>query len=103
MIAAMEQEIETIDVHIQKAGQEILKAERVAVVVALERLEEQWGASLQELVDLGAKLYAAKRYLGREGMAFHRFHVCGQVESDIQWDDTKLAALSYKYSVAQID
>lgn len=102
MIAAMEREIETIDVHIQEAAQEILKAERVAVVVALERLEEQWDASLQKLVDLGAKLYAAKRYLGREGMAFHRFHICGQVDSDMQWDDTKLAAMSYKYSVAQI-
>ncbi|MFW2913325.1 hypothetical protein ACNQJ8_27895, partial [Pseudomonas aeruginosa] len=102
IIAAMEQELEIIDVHIAEAAQEILKAERCAVLVALERLEEQWDASVKELLDLGAKLYAAKRYMGREGMAFHRFHVGSQVESSTQWDDTDLAAMSYDYSPAQI-
>lgn len=102
MIAAMEQEIETIDAHIEEAAQEILKVERSAVLVALERLEEQWDVSVKELLDLGAKLYASKRYMGREGMAFHRFHVGGQVDSHNQWDDTDLAAMSHKYSVAQI-
>ena len=102
MITAMEQESETIDVHIEEAAQEILKAERSAVLVALERLEEQWDASLEELVHLGPKLYAAKRYLGREGMAFHRFHVRGQVDRHNQWDEMKLAAMSYNYSPAQI-
>lgn len=102
MIAAMEQEIETIDVHIEEAAEEILQAERSAVVVALERLEEQWDASIKELLDLGAKLYAAKRYMGREGMAFHRFHVSGQVESYTHWNDRDLAAMSHKYSAAQI-
>ncbi|HGM6309371.1 TPA: hypothetical protein ACKP8D_001802 [Pseudomonas putida] len=102
MIAAMEQEIEIIDVHIAEAAQEILKAERCAVLVALERLEEQWDASVKELLDLGAKLYAAKLYMGREGMAFHRFHVSSQVESYTHWDDRDLAAMSHKYSTAQI-
>jgi hypothetical protein len=102
MIAAMEQEIEIIDVHIAEAAQEILKAERCAVLVALERLEEQWDASVKELLDLGAKLYAAKRYMGREGMAFHRFHVSSQVESYTHWDHTDLAAMSYSYPAARI-
>lgn len=102
MIAAMEQEIETIDAHIAEAAQEILKAERCAVLVALERLEEQWDASVKELLELGAKLYAAKRYMGREGMAFHRFHVSSQVESYTHWDHTDLAAMSYDYPAAQI-
>lgn len=102
VIAAMQQEIEKIDAYIEEAAEEILKAERSAVLVALERLEEQWDAAVNELVELGAKLYAAKRYMGREGMAFHRFHVSGQVNSHNQWDDMRLAAMSFKYSVAQI-
>lgn len=102
IIAAMEQEIEAIDAHIEEAAEEILKAERSAVVVALERLEEQWDVSVKELLDLGAKLYAAKRYMGREQMAFHRFHVSSQVDSNTNWDDSDLAAMSYKYSSAQI-
>lgn len=102
MITAMMQEIKTIDAHIEEAAEEILKAERSAVVVALERLEEQWDASVKELLNLGAKLYAAKRYMGREGMAFHRFHVSSQIESYTHWSDRDLAAMSYQYSPAQI-
>ncbi|MFT4454361.1 hypothetical protein [Pseudomonas sp. RTCS2] len=102
MITAMMQEIKTIDVHIEEAAEEILKAERSAVVVALERLEEQWDASVKELLNLGAKLYAAKRYMGREGMAFHRFHVSSQIESYTHWSDRDLAAMSHQYSPAQI-
>ncbi|MDH4847871.1 hypothetical protein E8E78_15895 [Pseudomonas sp. BN505] len=102
MIAALEQEIKTIDAHIEEAAEEILKAERSAVVVALERLEEQWDVSVKEILDLGAKLYAAKRYMGREGMAFHRFHVSSQLDSYTHWSDSDLAALSYQYSPAQI-
>jgi len=102
MIAAMTQEISTIDAHINEATEEILKAERSAVLVALERLEEQWDASVEELVDLGAKLYAAKRYMGREAMAFHRFHVRSQVDSHTYWDDKDLAARSYKHNITQV-
>lgn len=102
MIAAMTQEIDTIDAHINEAAEEILKAERSAVLVALERLEEQWDSSVEELLNVGAKLYAAKRYMGREGMAFHRFHVRSQVDSHQYWDDIKLAEMSYKYETTQI-
>lgn len=70
--------------------------------MALERLEEQWGALVKELLNLGAKLYAAKRYMGREGMAFHRFHVSSQMESYTHWSDIDLAAMSHQYPPAQI-
>ncbi|MNJ81339.1 hypothetical protein D3C77_801070 [compost metagenome] len=40
--------------------------------------------------------------MGREGMAFHRFHVRSQLESYTYWDDKTLAAMSYNYSPAQI-
>lgn len=53
-------------------------------------------------IPLRVKLYAAKRYMGREGMAFHRFHVSSQVESFTHWTDRDLAAMSYQYSAMQI-
>jgi len=102
IIAAMEQEMETIESHIEKAVQEFIKAERSAVLVALERLEEQWDVSVAELLDLGAKLYAAKRYMGREGMAFHRFHVSSQLDSSTHWSARDLGAMSYQYSTPEI-
>ncbi|EPJ7847362.1 chromosome segregation protein SMC [Pseudomonas aeruginosa] len=102
LITAMEQEIETIDAHIKEAADEVLKAERSAVVIALERLEEQWDASVKELLDLGAKLYAAKRYMGREQMEFHRFYVGSQLESFKIWDERDLAGMSCRYSPAEI-
>lgn len=102
IIAAMEQEIGIIDVHIEEAAKEVLKAERSAVVIALERLEEQWDVAVKDLLELGAKLYAAKRYMGREGMAFHRFHVSSQLESYTHWSDSDLAVMSHQYSPSQI-
>lgn len=102
MIAAMEQEIETIDAHIDEAAEEILKAERSAVVVALERLEEQWDDSAKQLLEVGAKLYAAKRFMGWEQMAFRDFCVRSQVEDFTSWNEKDLASLSYKISTDQI-
>lgn len=102
MISAMEQEIKTIDVHIDEAAEEILKAERSAVVVAIDRMEEQWDEAVKELLALGARLYAAKRYMGREGMAFHQFHISSQIEGYTHWNERDLAVMSHQYSAAQI-
>jgi hypothetical protein len=102
IITAMEQEIETIEVHIEEAAQEILKAERSAVVIALERLEEQWDDSAKQLLEVGAKLYAAKRFMGREQMAFRDFCVRSQVEAFTCWTEKDLASLSHKISTDQI-
>ncbi|UVM66143.1 hypothetical protein LOY34_22995 [Pseudomonas sp. B21-009] len=102
IVTALEHEVDIIDNHIEEAAQEFLKAEKSAVLLALERLEEQWDASVKQLLDVGAKLYAAKRYMGREQMAFHRFHVSSQVESYTHWDERNLADMSYKYDPTQI-
>ncbi|MFZ4964797.1 hypothetical protein ACL9RJ_11045 [Pseudomonas sp. Mn2068] len=102
IITALQQEIETVDAHIEEANQEILKAENLAVLVALERLEEQWDASVKQLLDVGAKLYAAKRYMGREQMAFYDFKVGSQTESFTYWDVGDIHRESSKYSPAQL-
>lgn len=102
IITALEQEIETVDKHIEEAAQEILKAEKSAVSLALERLEEEWDASVKELLTVGAKLYAAKRYMGRDGWAFRDFKIGSQLESHISWGSSHLADMSAKFAPSQI-
>ncbi|PJY96152.1 coiled-coil domain-containing protein [Pseudomonas donghuensis] len=102
IIIALEQEVETIEKHIEEAANEILKAEKSAVLIALERLEEEWDVSVKELLAVGAKLYAAKRYMGWEQMAFHGFKVGSQIEGHTFWDAQDIATMSFKYSPPQI-
>ncbi|UVL79187.1 chromosome segregation protein SMC [Pseudomonas putida] len=102
IITAMEQEIETIAAHIEEAFQNILKAERSAVWLVKERLEEQWDASAKQLLDVGAQLYAAKCYMGHEQMAFLGFKVGSQTEGFTTWDSQDIAKLSRSYSPSQI-
>lgn len=102
IITALEQEIETVDKHIEEAAQEILKAEKSAVSLAVDRLEEEWDASAKELLAVGAKLYAAKRYMGRDGMAFNGFKVGSQLEENTSWESRHLASMSAKFSPSQI-
>jgi len=102
IITAMEQEIETIDVYIEEAVQNVLKAERSAVWLVKERLEEQWDVSAKQLLDVGAQLYAAKCYLGHEQMAFLGLNVGSQTEGYTSWGAQDIAELSRSYSPSQI-
>lgn len=102
IITAMEQEIETIDAHIEEAVQNILKTERSAVMLVKERLEEQWDVSAKQLLEVGAQLYAAKSYMGHEHMAFLGFKVGSQTEGFTSWDSQDIAELSRSYSPKQI-
>ncbi|WP_095063992.1 chromosome segregation protein SMC [Pseudomonas sp. Irchel s3f19] len=102
ILTAMEQEIETIDTHIEEAVQSILKAERSAVLLVKERLEEQWDVSAKQLLDVGAQLYAAKCYMGHEQMAFLGFKVGSQTEGFTSWDAQDIAKLSRSFSPSQI-
>lgn len=102
IITAMEQEVETIDAHIEEAVQNILKAERSAVLLVKERLEEQWDVSAKQLLDVGAQLYAAKSYVGHAQMAFLGFKIGSQTEGFTSWDSQDIAKLSRSYSPSQI-
>lgn len=101
-IKAMEEEVEIIDAHINEASQEFLKAERAAVLIALERLEEQWDDSVNKLLEVGAKLYAAKRYMGRDQMAFHEFSIPSQINSFTKWKVGDLVSKSLKVSLPEM-
>lgn len=90
IINALEKEIQIVDEHIDEADREYAKIERNAVLLATERLEEEWDAAAQALIDLGAKLYAGLRYMGREQMAFHDLKIPGRVNLYQKWDQGNL-------------
>ena len=102
VITAMEQEIETVDTHIEEAVQSTLKAERSAVLLVKERLEEQWDVSAKKLLDVGAQLYAAKCYMGHEQMAFLGFKVGSETEGFTYWDAQDIATRSRAFTPSQI-
>lgn len=90
IVTALEREIQIVDVHIDEADREYAKLERSAVVLATERLEEEWDAAAQALIDLGGKLYAGMQYLGHEQMAFHDLRIPSRMDLYRQWGQSSL-------------
>ncbi|RYZ89923.1 MAG: hypothetical protein EOP04_05470 [Proteobacteria bacterium] len=102
IITAIEQEIETIDVHIQEAVREFEKSERVAIGLASERLTEEWDTAVQRLLDIGAKLYATKRCMGWDANPFRYLKVRSELNFNDSWDWADLSKLSYKHTPEEI-
>ncbi|PRA58666.1 chromosome segregation protein SMC [Pseudomonas sp. MYb187] len=102
IVSALEQEIKLIDEHIEEAIRESEKIERSAVILATERLQEEWDAAVQQLIATGSKLYAGKRYMGWEQNAFHDFKIRNELNTSIAWDWSELLKLSYQYGPQQI-
>lgn len=75
IITALEEELITVDKHIIEAEEEYKKNERSALHVAHYALEEKWNATAQQLLSVGAKLYAAGRLLGGDPVAFLKLDI----------------------------
>ncbi|MGR3993784.1 chromosome segregation protein SMC [Pseudomonas sp. 1121_17] len=101
IVSALEQEIKLIDEHIEEAIRETEKIERSAVRLATERLQEEWDAAVQQLIAIGSKLYAGKRYMGWEQNAFHDLKIRNELDS-CAWDWSDLLKLSYQYGPQHI-
>lgn len=102
IVTALEREIQVVDEHIEEADREYSKLERNAVVLATERLEEEWDVAAQALIDLGGKLYAGMRYLGREQMAFHDFRIPSRMDLYRQWNQSSLMVGARQFGPQQI-
>lgn len=75
IITALQEELATVDKHIIEAEEEYRKLERSALDVAHYALEEKWNATAQQLLEVGAKLYAAGGLIGRDGIAFLKLSI----------------------------
>ncbi|WP_332875021.1 chromosome segregation protein SMC [Pseudomonas sp. MF6787] len=102
IIAALEQELAIVDQHIAEAQSEHLAIQRTALLLAEKVLEEQWNEKAQALMDMGAKLWAAKRLLGGDQISLRRLLLPKEGEGFDTWDSRELSDRSYKFTVEDI-
>lgn len=91
IITALEQELATVDRHISEAQVEHQKIENTALRLAHDTLEETWNEAAQALLDVGGKLYAAARLIGRDPVSLMKLDIPEQGENFGSWRWSELA------------
>ena len=102
IIAALEQELVIVDQHIVEAQKEYKTIERHALLLAHTVLEEQWNAKVQELLDMGGKLWAAYHLINRDQINLLKLKIPEEGERFYTWDSGDLSERSYKYTVQDV-
>ena len=91
IITALEQELAIVDRHISEAQVEHQKIEDTALRLAHNALEEAWNDAAQTLLDVGGKLYAAARLIGRDPVSLMKLNIPEQGENFGSWRWSELA------------
>ncbi|MEO8645259.1 chromosome segregation protein SMC [Pseudomonas sp.] len=91
IITALEQELAIVDSHISEAQVEHRKIEDTALQLAHDALEETWNEAAQALLDVGGKLYAAARLIGRDPVSLMKLDIPEQGENFGSWSWSDLA------------
>jgi len=91
IITALEQELAIVDRHISEAQVEHQKIESTAMRLAHDALEETWNEAAQTLLDVGGKLYAAARLIGRDPVSLMKLDIPEQGENFGSWRWSELA------------
>jgi hypothetical protein len=91
IITALEQELAIVDRHISEAQVEHQKIEERALRLAHNALEEAWNEAAQTLLDVGGKLYAAARLIGRDPVSLMKLDIPEQGENSGSWRWNELA------------
>ncbi len=102
IITALEQEIVTIDLHISEAQKARANIEDQASYLANTVLEERWNAAATALIEVGGKLWAARRLIDRDPIAFSRLNIPEQGENDGSWIWNDLLKRSYQHSFEDV-
>jgi hypothetical protein len=91
IITALEQELAIVDSHISEAQVAHRKIEETALRLAHNALEEAWNNAAQALLDVGGKLYAAARLIGRDPVSLMKLDIPEQGENFGSWRWSELA------------
>ena len=102
IITALEQEIVTIDRHISEAQKTRADIENQASYLANTVLEEKWNAAAIALLEVGGKLWAARRLINRDPIALSNLKIPEQGENYGPWGWTDLSDLSYQHSFEDV-
>ena len=102
IITALEQEILTIDQHVSEAqkarGDLESQASRLANIV----LEEKWNAAARALIEVGGKLWAARRLIDRDPIALTHLNIPEQGENFRSWRWSELSDRSHQHSFEDV-
>jgi hypothetical protein len=91
IITALEQELATVDRYIEEAQQAHQKIQDTALRLAHDALEETWNETAQALLEVGGKLYAAARLIGRDPVSLMKLDIPEQGENSGSWRWSELA------------
>lgn len=102
IITALEQEIVTIDRYIEEAQKTRSDIENQASRLANIVLEEQWNAAALALLEVGGKLWAARRLIDRDPIALANLNIPEQGENFGSWSWSDLSDLSHQHSFEDV-
>jgi hypothetical protein len=102
IITALEQELVTVDQHIEEAQKECKKIESTALHLAHDALEEKWNEAANSLLDIGGKLYAAARLIDRDAVSLLNLDIPEQDENFGSWQVRDLAKRASLYGVEDV-
>ena len=102
IITALEQEIVTIDQHISEAQKARADIENQASHLANTVLEEKWNAAATALIEVGGKLWAARRLINRDPIALNNLNIPEQGENYRPWGWSDLSDLSHQHSFEDV-
>lgn len=102
IITALEQEIVTIDLNIAEAQKTRGEIENQASRLANIVLEEQWNAAALALLEVGGKLWAARRLIYRDPVAMLTLNIPKQGENYGPWGWSALSERSHQHSFEDV-
>ena len=102
IITALEQEIVTIDLHIGEAQKTRADIENQASRLANTVLEEKWNAAAIALLEVGGKLWAARRLIDRDPVSLFKLNIPEQGENFWSWGWSELSERSHQHSFEDV-
>ncbi|WRH91594.1 chromosome segregation protein SMC [Pseudomonas fluorescens] len=102
IMAALEQELVTVDKYIAEARAKHEEIERTALLLSQTVLEEKWNEAAKTLFEVGGKLWANYNLIGRDQIGLMKLVVPEQGENFGRWTWEELSARSRQYRVRDL-
>ncbi|MFS2094098.1 chromosome segregation protein SMC [Pseudomonas sp. Pseusp11] len=102
IMAALEQELATVDKYIAEAQEKHKGIERTALWLSQTVLEEQWNEAAKALFEVGGKLWANYRLLGLDQVGLMKLAVPEEGENFGNWTWHELSDRSRQYTARDL-
>ncbi|WP_282354395.1 chromosome segregation protein SMC [Pseudomonas sp. PS01303] len=102
IMAALEQELFTVDKYITEAQEKHSAIERTALWLSQTVLEERWNEAAKALFEVGGKLWANYKLLDLDHVGMMNLAVPEQGENHGRWTWHELIDRSYQYSARDL-